>query len=665
MKNTHLPYLNPIPNPNTNTSNLSNPSPNAEQGAGSKIATELDIERMLIENVRRNHILQIASQGYDQLTGAGCCGERRPYKRNGVELHLPEAMFSSPTNFSTLSDAEFDLLRCRYDFEFWAARCAVIKDKRTGRDMPFLLNAPQRRVVATLEGMRPADKPIRMIMLKARQWGGSTLIQLYMAWIQTMLQRNWNSLICAHVKDTAATIRGIYSKLLENYPEECWDGDSRPEFKRFENSQNIRRIQGRGCSVTISSSESQDSIRGSDFAMAHLSEVAYWKDTTKMSPEDCVRAIYGAINSDPLTLVVLESTANGIGDFFHREWLRAVDGASDKVPVFVAWHEIDIYRKPVTDPYTLINSMTEYEWKLWNTHGLTLEMIAWFHERSRESSSLKNFLSEYPTTAEEAFRTTDSNAFDADACDRLRQQCSRPVKVGEIQGDTLTGQNALSNLHFVESPRGNLSIWADPGQGDCSGRYVVAVDIGGRSPKSDWSVIVVVDRYGGEFGNKPEVVAQWRGHCDHDHIAFTAARIARWYGNALLVFESNSLETKSLDEPYRYIMDEVADYYSNLYVRPYTDGTGYHYGFHTNRSTKSTIINHMVALIRDDRFIEHDSAAVDEMYNYRLNSAGGYEARRGCHDDRLMARAIAFYIVESLSSRNISDPSLIDYISQF
>ena len=74
-----------------------------------------------------------------------------------------------------------------------------------------------------------------MIMLKARQWGGSTLVQMYMAWIQMILAENWHSLICAHVKDTASTIRGIYSVMLESYPPELagTGDDGRPPVMKF------------------------------------------------------------------------------------------------------------------------------------------------------------------------------------------------------------------------------------------------------------------------------------------------------------------------------------------------------------------------------------------------------------------------------------------------
>ena len=77
--------------------------------------------------------------------------------------------------------------RMATDFEYWAARCVKIKDKLSGKLVPFRLNRPQRRVLSMLEEQRRGGRPIRMIMLKARQWGGSTLMQMYMAWIQMIL----------------------------------------------------------------------------------------------------------------------------------------------------------------------------------------------------------------------------------------------------------------------------------------------------------------------------------------------------------------------------------------------------------------------------------------------------------------------------------------------
>jgi len=73
---------------------------------------------------------------------------------------------------------EFTRLRILHDFPFWAASFVFIKTKGGGEDMLFTLNRPQRKLVAALEDMRRAGKPIRLILLKARQWGGSALCYL-------------------------------------------------------------------------------------------------------------------------------------------------------------------------------------------------------------------------------------------------------------------------------------------------------------------------------------------------------------------------------------------------------------------------------------------------------------------------------------------------------
>ena len=77
----------------------------------------------------------------------------------------------------------FCLLRTRHDFEYWARSMTTISDKGKGRDTAFTLNRPQRIYLKAMEELRLAGRPIDIILCKARQWGGSTLTQLYMLWI--------------------------------------------------------------------------------------------------------------------------------------------------------------------------------------------------------------------------------------------------------------------------------------------------------------------------------------------------------------------------------------------------------------------------------------------------------------------------------------------------
>ena len=139
-----------------------------------------------------------------------------PYYRLG---EAAVAMVAHPDfKGGKLSTLEYQRLRIRFDFEYWCARATKIKDKRTHREVPFVLNRAQCILLKALEDRRMAGKPVRVILLKARQWGGSTLVQYYMAWWQLVLYRGCNSLIAGHRKDNAITIRNLYKRLLENYP---------------------------------------------------------------------------------------------------------------------------------------------------------------------------------------------------------------------------------------------------------------------------------------------------------------------------------------------------------------------------------------------------------------------------------------------------------------
>lgn len=603
------------------------------------------VEDIIKENILRNKRLK---HKYDPIAGIGCYGKRVRQRLSSGTVYLLEDMTKSADYKKVNDKIEFDLLRFKYDFEYWAAKCVKIKDKTTGKNISFILNGPQRKLLSVLEDDRTAGKPCRIIMLKARQWGGSTLVQIYMAWLQIIVSPGRNSLICAQVKDTAATIRGMYSKLLELYPTEYLPSDKPMKFTPFEGSANTRQITEAGCKVTIGSSERQDSVRGADYSLAHLSEVAFWRSTPGSTPQNFIRSICGAINQTPGTLIVYESTANGVGNFFHQEWLRAKEGKSDKKPVFVPWYEIEIYRSPVKDAEALWKSLTEYEKNLWNVYGLTLEMIQWYHNKCLEYPSHELMQAEYPTNSVEAFTKTGNNVFDINKIEVLRKNCREAVYTGEVTGLKHRGKDAITDVHFTEDKTGKLKVWKKPESGGTiSQRYVVSVDIGGRSGKSDYSVIAVIDREGLVNGFGPEVVAQWRGHDDHDIIAWRAAAIATYYDNALLVIESNTLDCDNIGgDPAESILTEISNSYHNLYFRKGLEGET-HIGFHTNRATKSMIINRLIALIRDNEYVERDNEACNELAVYEQKGTT-FGAIDGNHDDIVMARAIGLFVSTEL-----------------
>ena len=611
--------------------------------------TKIDMKEIIAENARRNMRFRVH---YNPLKGEGCLGERvAATGPDGVTVRIPVEMTRDADYRHALTDVtEWEKLRCRHDFEFWAARCVTIRDKRTGSYVKLTLNRAQRRLVAVMEEQRRAGEPVRVILLKARQWGGSTVTQMYMAWMQTTRRHNWHSLVCAHVKDTAAGIRGMYATMLSNYPAELWDGDTAPGFVGFERTQNTRLIEGRGCRVTLGSSERQEAVRGFDFAMAHLSEVAFWNDSARRSPDDFIGAICGSILREPDTLIVLESTANGVGNYFHSEWLRAKRGESDKRALFVPWYDIELYQEPVADAEGLWRSMNEYERRLWDTHGCTLEQIQWYRGKLKENRSKTRMAAEYPTDDVEAFVNSGSGVFALDRIGELRKGCCAPLRCGELFALGISGHEAMEGIHFIDDVNGRLKLWSEPEAGCEPDRYVVAVDIGGRTERSDFSVICVLDRRG--QSGLPEVAAQWRGHIDHHILAWKAAMIAAWYGEALLVIESNSLDSENTEGDHsEFILSELNQVYPNLYHRTIYDRVALRHdtrlGFHTNTSTKPLVIDRLIEMVGSGGYVERDEEACDELAVYEVKPNGSYGAKQGYHDDILMTRAIGLYVAST------------------
>ena len=609
-----------------------------------------DIGTLMAENERRK---SGRAAGYDPESGEGCCGKRVELKRCRRRWLVPEEMLTDSRFSSCRTAADYERLRAACDFEYWAWRCVEISDKQTGRMIPFRLNRPQRKLLAAMESQRRTGRPVRIILLKARQWGGSTLTQIYFAWLQTVVAEGLNSLICAQVLNTSGTIRRMYDRLLRRYPRQlCATDEEHTMLKKglvaSGDGASTRMVSGRRATVTVGSSFGQDAVRGLDIRLAHLSEVAFWRDTELMKPADFVRAICSGIAMRPLTAVVIESTANGVGNYFHKEWLRAKEGLSDKTPVFVAWYEIEENAVEVTDVAAIVGAMDEYERNLWR-RGLTLEQIRWYQLKRREAADHSKVMAEYPTDDTEAFVNTGFGVFAPELVDRMRSTCLDPVATGEVAGHAMTGPEALRGLKFSADARGALKVWEWPvRERQSSDRYVVTVDIGGRSAGADWSVIAVMDRGEADGSGPMRIAAQWRGHIDHDLLGWKAAAIASYYNDALLVVESNTLEAGSST----YILEQLSEVYGHLYARTLRDTFNpqreRRLGFHTNRQTKGLVVESLIRAVREHEYLERDHMACDEMMTYTQLPGGAYVARDGCHDDVVMTRAMAVYVASTV-----------------
>lgn len=741
------------------------------------------VDEILEENRRR---MAEMSAPFDPLTGLNSIGEREkvvipdyPIKVQYLPIEMLEDCFVSDVirygvdamavhiatgrpldkcdakNFWVNPQARyticerFNRIRYYYDFPYWCWREVKIHPKGSGDDIPFRLNRAQRRLIERLERMRKSGKPIRLVLLKARQWGGSTATQIYIAWLQLIILKGANSIIVGHVKDASAEVKDMLTKLLDSYnPELVADLDSpftdddqkkiarQGLYHGTSTSANLFYIPTRNAKFKIGTAEKPNSARGGDSTLAHCTEVGLWVTTDNKTPEDIVTSVTGGISYKPNTMIVYESTAKGTGNFFHKIYTAAKKAEQSGTfhqfeRLFVSWYEIGWKNmmpfkdnkeylksavlsklcengKSITPEYAQKNvpwfdfylpdfisedapteqefaekllamkdqkdapddchEPGEYLWYLWQS-GATLQGIYWYECERTKYHNHADMASETPSNDIEAFKHSGSKVFSEYNVEKFAAACRPPKYIGDVVSTSAEamrngfrpGKSILKELVFRDDPTSSLWIWRLPDSVTHAhdgfkmrDQYLVVVDIGGVSNKSDWSVICVFDRAWLADGGKPEVVAQWYGHIHHDLLAWKAAQIAKYYDNALLVIESNTLETRDRDRDVDgdvsdFILNQIKECYDNLYERhpdneKIIDGAPQRFGFHTNTKTKVTIIKQLQHIIREQLYVERDERVLHEYNVYEKRANGSFGAIKGEHDDLLMTRAIGLYV---------------------
>lgn len=189
------------------------------------------IQEIIEENKRRN---KKRSEKYDPITGAGAdTVPRTKFLCRGIcekPILIPEKCFNEPIIKKLCQYGSIDALltdknltvddynrsvvidlyhaaRVKWDFEYWAATDVYITDLESERDVHLVLNPAQRNFYRQFAADWFDGKPCRFIITKNRQNGFSTLIEMLFGWIQIITLGNVNSIICAHIENTAKIIQ--------------------------------------------------------------------------------------------------------------------------------------------------------------------------------------------------------------------------------------------------------------------------------------------------------------------------------------------------------------------------------------------------------------------------------------------------------------------------
>lgn len=302
-----------------------------------------------------------------------------------------------------MSDDEIRIRRrLRDDFPHYAKKCLRIRTKG-GCVAPFELNRSQLYLHQRLEEQRQRTGMVRALVLKGRQVGISTYIGGRFYW-RISHKHGFRAFILTHLDAASENLFDMAKRFHEQCPALVRPETGKANAKEL----SFHRLSS---GYKVATAGSAEVGRSETIQLFHGSEVAFWPNAHKHAA-----GIQQAIADAPETEDIRESTANGIGNSFHSEWVSAERGESKYEPIFIPWFWHEEYRRPAPDNWRCPPEWEEYG----RQHTLDWQQLywAWFKNRDLVPTAggspdepCWQFRQEYPGTAAEAFQTSGEMAF--------------------------------------------------------------------------------------------------------------------------------------------------------------------------------------------------------------------------------------------------------------
>lgn len=494
---------------------------------------------------------------------------------------------------------EIELIeRIRNDFEFFANNFLYIKTKK-GNLVKFKLNKAQKKLLDLIN--KNKNKPIRIIILKARQLGISTFVEAWLFWKTTFFS-NKNSLLIAHKLKASNNLLKIFNRFYDNLPEPLKPEKLGGREKKLEYPNLDSQIQ-------VETAEAREDVgRSGTVHYLHISELAFYPE-----PEETMKALLQTVSEEPNTAIFIESTANGF-NYFQKMWKLAKKGESDFIPFFVSWTEDEDYVK-----YPGVTDLDEYEKSL----NLTPEQAAWRRSiiKTKFNGNPDEFKVEYPATPDEAFTTSGTPVFPAEICTINYNKCTNKTYLNPL--------GAGYKLHY-EYKYDPLDIH----------RFVAGVDTSSGSG-TDYSTIKVYDR------KYNKVILTYKNKIEPDLLAHELKRIQDYFhGDIYFTVERNNHGLTTITKAYELGVNLT---YQTKYNKGYQVSNKNELGFLTTSKTKPIIIDRLNEWIREGYYEDEDEEFWAEAMKYSYIN-GSMSAPNGENDDLIIASALMLECNEWLPS---------------
>lgn len=302
-------------------------------------------------------------------------------------------------------------LKMRTDFEYYAPRCLKIvtkKDEQGRSDIrPFVFNSAQIILHREIERMKAETGYVRVIVLKGRQQGCSTYVEGRFYW-KTTMNGGEKTFILTHQELATDNLFGMAKRYHDNAPLQV-----KPHTGRNSSKEMIfDRLQS---AYQVATAGSKGAGRSATLSNVHGSEVAFWENGS-----DHLAGLLQAVPLATGTEVILESTANGVGNTFHSQWQMAVSGQSDFRAVFIPWFIQSEYRRKAPTDFELLGDpesvppgeLTEVDYA--DAYKCDMDQMFWRRRKIAELGGGEEgfflFKQEYPASPDEAFQKSSQNS---------------------------------------------------------------------------------------------------------------------------------------------------------------------------------------------------------------------------------------------------------------
>lgn len=557
-----------------------------------------------------------------------------------------------------LTKAQLEKIKLiKQDFYKFSKMNLYIKDK-FANIVPFVPNEPQRALIDYVLLCIIERRPIKVIILKARQMGFSTAVEAICYW-WTSTNFNINSVIIGNDEKSSLNLYRMFRRYFDNTnilfkPSVRYNTKSDLTFEKFDES---GKQIGLGSAIKIETAKNKSAGRSDTINFLHGSEVATWENG-----EDLVASLMQTVPDAEVmekpSMVFLESTAEGRGNYFHKEYVAAVEGKNNYQPAFAPWWILDTYERDAT--FEDLGKLNDYELFLVDLmraghdtlgHHFSISeeaiprKLAFYRRKAKDFAATPERLpQEYPSTWQEAFIASGKNVFNPLALQEMEKDATPLEGVDYYKitplDDRPYEEFELEQIPFEENEtpddftyKAPLKIWEKPKPYK---EYVIGADVAEGLKGGDFSVATVVDI------STMEVVARWRGHCDPDKFGEILGALGTYYNYALIGVEVNNHGLTTVQK----LRDT---FYTNLYKRD----RGYdeewetptvNLGWKTDMRTKRLMIDDLIKLVRERVIKDKDIVFINEAFSYVRDERGRMNAEEGSHDDVVMSTAIAYQL---------------------